>query len=222
MNTTAKTVNPFWEEIEHLFQDNHQASWDVSFERHQNHWSARDTCCRRYAWAIPDPDSLAFVAEHLGTRAIEIGSGNGYWAWQLSQLGIDILAYDAAPPDRVPNMYFAPRGEVSNPKTLIKTWHPVRQGGPEKLTEHPDRTLLLCWPPYASSMADECLNAYKGNRFIFIGEQGGCTGDNAFFERLGKEWEEIAEHSIKQWEGLHDFITVYRRQKEESTTWTQD
>ena len=220
MNTAAKTVNPFWEEIKHLFQDSPHASWAVRIDKDLKYLNPRDTCCRRYAWAIPDPDALAFVAEHLGTRAIEIGSGNGYWAWQLSQLGIDILAYDAAPPDQLPNRYFAPREEVSNPKTLIGTWYPVQQGGPEKLAGHPDRTLLLCWPSYASSMADECLNAYKGNRLIFIGEQGGCTGDNAFFERLDKEWEEIAEHGIKQWEGMHDDITVYHRQNEEKTPWS--
>lgn len=226
MNTTAKTINPFLEEIKHLFQDSPHASWDVRIDRDQNYLNPRDACCRQYAWAIPDPDALAFVAEHLGRQAIEIGAGSGYWAWQLSQLGLirqikgykgdfDILAYDIAPPDQLPNMYFAPREEISNPKTLIRTWHPVQQGGPEKLAGHPDRTLLLCWPPYASSMADECLNAYKGNRFVFIGEsQGGCTGDDAFFERLDKEWKEIAEHSIKQWEGMHDHITVYQRQSE--------
>jgi hypothetical protein len=210
MNTT-KTINPFWDDIDYLFE-HQRREFDFNIDIYRQHWEKRDTCCRLYAWAITDPDSLCFVAEHLGPRAIEIGAGNGYWAWQLSQLGIDIIAYDTTPPDKVPNMYFAPQEEAAEPKSLTKTWYPVHLGGPEKVREHPDRTLFLCWPPYSETLAYQCLQSYQGNRFVFIGEgDGGCTGDDAFFKLLDEQWEDIAEHDIKQWEGIHDYITVYQR-----------
>ena len=204
------TINPFWEDVKHLF-----ACKDPFNRDFIDAWGQRDRCCRLYSWAVADPDSIAFVAEHLGSCAIEIGAGNGYWAWQLSQCGIDIVAYDVSPPDQTPNLYFAPREEVPNPRTLAKTWYLVQQGNANKLTEQPDRTLLLCWPPYADPMAAQCLKTYQGDRFVYIGEgEGGCTGDAEFFELLEKDWEEIASHGIKQWFGLHDYIIVYQRSEE--------
>jgi len=147
----------------------------------------------------------------LRACVIEIGAGTGYWAWQLSQHGIDILAYDIAPPDKVPNDFFSPRMEKPS-TTLVKTWHPVQQGGLEVLAEHADRTLFLCWPPYATDFAYQCLSAYQGSRLVFIGERdGGCTGNDDFFELLKKQWKVVARHQIVQWDCIRDTITVYER-----------
>jgi len=195
----TKTVNPYWEEAKDMLTGD---EWDYHFIIQSS--EARVRCCKMYAFAITDPASVSFVAEHLGTRAIEMGAGTGYWAWQLTQLGVDILAYDKFPPDKLPNDYFS----------QIKAWHPVQQGDPKILTEHPDRALFLCWPPYGGSLAHECLQAYQGHRFVFIGEDcGGCTGDDDFFALLDKDWQEIAEHPIQQWRYIHDVITVYERIK---------
>ncbi|OLB42785.1 MAG: hypothetical protein AUG51_20880 [Acidobacteria bacterium 13_1_20CM_3_53_8] len=199
--------NPYWEEIRSLF---------VSHDEEDYHWfikhsEARDKCCRKYAWAIADPASVAFVARYLGPRAVEIGAGTGYWAWQLWQQGIDIIAFDHNPPDKVPNDFFAPRTERPS-KTLVKTWYPVTQGSSEVLSEHPNRTLFLCWPNYATDFAAQCLQAYQGNRFVFIGEnEGGCTGNADFFDLLEKEWQQVDAHQILQWSGIHDTIVVYER-----------
>lgn len=210
IKTEKTTINPYWDEIKSFVRKgDYRSSNEVPYEQ----WEKRAPCYRKYAYAIPDPDSLAFVAKHLGPRAIEIGAGTGYWAWMLSQMGIDILAFDRTPPDKVPNGYFTPRDE-KKPKTLVKTWFEVATGEVDALTLHPDRTLFLCWPPYGDSLADECLQAYQGNRFVFIGEcGGGCTGDDAFFERLGKEWEEVASHAIVQWSCINDYIAVYERKR---------
>mgnify|MGYP001603500572 FL=1 len=208
IKTEKATANPYWDEIKSFVcKSDYRSSQEVPYDQ----WEKRAPCYHKYAYAIPDPDSLAFVAEHLGPRAIEIGAGTGYWAWQLSQTGIDILAYDINPPDQIPNGYFM-HHDKAKPKTLVKTWYPVQQGDTLALTEYPDRTLFLCWPPYGGSLADECLQAYHGNRFVFIGEgDGGCTGDDAFFERLDKEWEDVAVHDIVQWSCINDCIVVCER-----------
>jgi hypothetical protein len=228
--------NPFWDEAASLFVfpvDRYDDGlWTAvrmrRFEKQLKSVEERDNYCRRYAWAVPDPDSLQFVAEHLGPRAVEIGAGLGYWAWQLSLRGVDILAYDSAPPDKVINDFCIPR-EVSirdaeiaqeayeeaiggkSPGIFPKLWYPVELGGPEALAQHSDRTLFLCWPPYATPMADRCLQHYQGNRLVYIGEHGGCNGDDDFFERLEAQWNEVAGHRIVSWFGIHDAIAVYER-----------
>ncbi len=212
--THIETVNPYWDEV----KNNVRACNDADhYAWYMQHLEKRSTCCRKYAWAIPDPASVAFVASYLAPRAIEIGAGTGYWAWQLAQYGIDILAYDEAPPDKVPNFYFSPPSEET-PQTLVKTWHPVEHGSPELLPLYTDRTLFLCWPPYADPMAHRCLQKYQGSRLVFIGEdEGGCTGTNDFFELLAQDWRSIAKHPIAQWDGMHDTITVYERKDPDGT-----
>ena len=80
------------------------------------------------------------------------------------------------------------------------------------MTVHPDRTLLLAWPPYDDPIGEKALTAYAGTRVIYIGEMdGGCCGDDAMFQRLATEWREVAEIRPVQWAGLHDWVTVYDR-----------
>lgn len=58
---------------------------------------SRDMLVMNYSWAIISPGDLDFLAKHVdGRPVIEVGAGNGYLAWQLSQLGLDVLAYDSA------------------------------------------------------------------------------------------------------------------------------
>jgi len=207
VQTTKKlvTINPFWDNIEPLIHSEKaislfQAECDKRF-------------CARYAFAIADPASIAFVAEYLHPHAIEIGAGNGYWAWQLSQCGIDILAYDIVSVDQMwEKGYFSPVDKETRARLgiLTQTWYPVQQGGPKTAREHPDRTLFLCWPVRNTNMASQCLQHYQGKRLVYIGEyRSGTTGDDLFFDMLENEWIEIARHDIAQWNGAHDGITVY-------------
>jgi len=215
--------NPYWDAVRALPGD------DIT-QRFQHRWEPRtyprvwepdsnddgprrDELTTRYAWAIPDPASLAFIAEHANGRIVEIGAGTGYWAWQLSQLGVDVVAYDRNPPDRGGNHWHSPRGADGNPsKQPMPVFFPVRRGGAPQAARHPDRTLLLCWPPYTSTVARRALRAYSGQRIIFIGEGwGGCTADDAFFRALERGWVEVVAHRLVQWSGIHDWATVYDR-----------
>lgn len=92
----------------------------------------------RYAWAIPSDDALEVVAKH--GPIVEIGAGTGYWAALLASRGVDIVCYDGDPPVA---------GAINHWHEEEGVYHPVEQGGPEMAALHPDRTLFLCWPPYA-------------------------------------------------------------------------
>lgn len=206
--------NPLWEIVRHLPLDphvralgdsNHAVEVDgfptIREGAGRNRYPVgRLQLCKTYAWSIPSPGDIAWIKDKLDGRAVvEIGAGTGYWAWQLSQAEVDVRAYDREPGVN----HFC--GGVA--------YHPVLQGGPEAAASYPTRALLLCWPPYGSSMATESLKAYAGDLVISIGEpEGGCTGDDEYFALLGKEFEEIGNSpSHVTYSGIHCWVTAYRR-----------
>ena len=214
-----ETINPYWDIVQTIPSNpidmEYGNAWSPNWIRHG---VSRDELCRTYSWAIPSPFALSFVAKWVKLPVVEMGAGTGYWAWQLSQMGIDIIAYDQAPPDKTgTNHWHSPRNGSHGDLTgeTRPTYFPVQEGTPESLKAHSERVLFLCWPPYDDTMAFECLENYQGNRLVYIGEgSGGCTADDAFHERLDREWEEVANHRPIQWFGIHDYITVYLRKSD--------
>ncbi len=217
----SQTDNPYWDivriypggGIEWRYDGIWTPDWGAAYMDGIKK-TGRNELCRQYTWAIPDPVTLEFVATWLKPSAIEMGAGVGYWAWQLSQLGIDIIAFDQVPPQiKSGNHYHSPRNEKEG-KLQDETrpvFFEVREGMPETLKEHTERVLFLCWPPM-SEMALECLEHYRGKRLVYIGEgNGGCTASEAFFEKLVQEWDEVASHRPIQWSGIHDYVNVYER-----------
>lgn len=226
--------NPYWEEVQQFPRD--EITWKY-YHRWEPQWMSvswellsclkvsereqikyRDDLCMRYAWAIPDPDSLAFVSKHLGTSAIEIGAGAGYWAYCLAQLGTYVVCYDIAPPQWCTNNhYHSPRQGRHQPLSGEKraVWYNVYHGTHTKAA-HYTFPLFLCWPPYESAMAAKALKAYQGKKLVYIGESaGGCTADDAFFARLQNHWDLVDSHTPTQWHGIHDEIEVYVRKRGE-------
>jgi hypothetical protein len=160
----------------------------------------RAWCVRRYSFAVPTDAALATLSRYA--PLVELGAGTGYWTWLLRRRGVDCVAFDAAPPDVLPNPNaFRPL-----------TWTPVAQGGVEALDAHTDRTLFLCWPSYRDPFAAHALAAYTGSTFIYIGEaRGGHTADEDFFTALDHDWRATEHVALPNWPGTRDALTVYRR-----------
>ena len=74
-------------------------------------------------------------------HVVEMGAGRGYWAWMLSQVGCEVVAYE----ENVPPQW----GKFKHQSHLF---HPVNVGVPSSLRRHGDSTLLLVWPPLNDSM----------------------------------------------------------------------
>lgn len=110
---------------------------------------------RRYAWAIPCNRSLNILANF--SPLLEIGAGRGYWASILRNKGVDIVSYD--------KFVYSKKGNSNCFTTVLK-------GGPSKilLDEHCSRTLFLCYPDENESMAIRCLENYKGEYIVHVGE----------------------------------------------------
>ncbi len=149
----------------------------------------------KYAWAVPDEEVIKKIA--AWSPIVEIGAGGGYWAKLIAESGGDIICFDGQPKD--------------NPQVSCD-WYPVTKGDHKDAARHSDRTLFLCWPPYATNMAWRCLDFYDGDRLIYIGEgYGGCNANDEFFKRLDDEWEHVDEYAHPQWDGIHDYTHFFHR-----------
>jgi len=160
-----------------------------------------------YAYAIPNEEALGAIHEYR--PIIEIGAGTGYWSHLLRQLGTDVVCYDAFPP--------TPESGDNPFHPVTRCWTEVLRGTETALDRQPDRTLFVCWPPPGEPMAFRALHRYRGEFFIYVGEQTladgvkGSTADDRFFELLTSEWELVKRVSLPNWELCWDALHVFRR-----------
>ena len=144
-----------------------------------------------FAWAIPSEPAL----DALGRYAplVEVGAGTGYWLALLRARGVDAVGSDLYPPG------------------TATAWTAVEQASAAAAARvHPDRTLVLCWPPYDDDAASyAALRAYRGNIVVHAGE--GATGSVRFHRELALNWTAVEELELRRWPRLDDRLTVYRR-----------
>jgi len=160
---------------------------------------ARDRLTKKYAWAIPNSNALQAIADWVGDkgRIIEIGAGTGYWGWLLSQLGVRITCYDNHP--------------YSNQWCDGTKWFDVLVGSYEKLIDEVEEVVLfLCWPPYEDRLVTDCLDAFKGRRLIYVGENNACTGWDSRLNPGGC-WARVKIIEIPQYHGIHDCVMFFEK-----------
>jgi hypothetical protein len=133
-----------------------------------------------YSFAIPDDVVLGAIKAWSPHGVVEIGAGLGYWAWQLRSRGVDVAAYDVAPPPSEDNEWFAGQ----------QPWSEVKRGDESAASAHPDRTLLIVWPTGRTTWPGDAIEAFHrtgGATVVFVGEgPGGRTGDDRFHALLGE------------------------------------
>lgn len=177
---------------------------------------------KRFSWAIPNNDALKAIADHSPSGVVEIGAGAGYWARMLREIGVDVIAYDPQPKDSPWHV----AGEKGG-------WSEVLTGDHTAVIGHSDRTLLTVWPEYEALWSQQMLELYEGETVIYVGEgAGGCTGNDGFHALLGEgldcycfdractcppkpevKFTEVSGVSIPQWNGLHDYLNIYKRKE---------
>lgn len=161
-----------------------------------------DSLQRRYAWSIPSPGDIAWIAHLLAGRGIvEIGAGGGYWAWQLRQAGLDVIAYDPREPG--PSQGFF---------GLEQTYTGILRGDHTAAAWHPDRALMLCWPS-RENWAAQALKLYRGDLLIYLGEERGqMTADDEFFDLRDDTFEYAGSSPFHvAFLGIHCALTAWRR-----------
>jgi hypothetical protein len=164
--------------------------------------ATRQYLATHYTWSIISPGDIGWMSKVLdGRGVVEVGAGTGYRAWQLEQAGIDVAAYDPFPPSEE-NRYCK-----GGPYTTVLS------GDASAAKHHPDRALLMVWPPYGGHSARHALSVYTGDLLIYAGEGfGGCTADDDFYELLAAEWTEVSSSPCHvTWWGIHCRLAAYRR-----------
>lgn len=156
--------------------------------------SLRRQLITKYAWAIPNREVLDVLVD--ASPVVEIGAGNGYWAYCIEEAGGEVVAFDADPPEQ--------------------TWTTVHEATHEIVAKYPDHTLLLCWPSFGADWPTDAIRAHDGEQLVYVGEgRGGVTG-SASMHRTIDETFGIATRvvDIPQWSGVSDKAYVFRQPSE--------
>ncbi|MDN3354312.1 hypothetical protein [Actinomadura sp. DC4] len=197
--TPAGVDNPYWELVRQLPAVLDAGIRPDGFARELP--VGHHTLTKRYAWAIPSPGDIGWLAQIVGDRGlVEIGAGSGYWAWQARQAGIDVIAYE-------------PADAATNPYTDGTEYAPMLREGHPAAARHRDRVLLLCWPSHDLPWAAETLGVYPGDLLVYIGQdRGGNCADDAFFHLLDRAWTPVGSspHHVT-WRHTGGAMTAYRR-----------
>lgn len=199
LDVDAGTQNPYWDIVRLMPCGPRPWSdpWPIDWFAKELGVGRRELV-RTFAWSIPSPADVLWMRDILGGRSVvEIGAGSGYWAWQLRQLDIDVVAVDSG-------------DWIHDWETQ---WSPVEKGDTSVARSHPARALMLIWPPYDSPMAATALDFYEGDFVIYAGEgESGCTGDDTFHEALERSWEQVSVAPLHPtFDGIHCRLTAYRR-----------
>lgn len=216
----ANLLNPYWDRVAKHVSDEPDPTWDTYTiggrrvprrdpgEASYEGWMLRREVTSQYAWTVTAPATLDFVRQHCTKRVVDPLAGTGYWGYLLAQCAIRVISSDVCPP---------------NKNSTLNAWHQnastfvdVRraEGAVTAQMSVESDTLLLSWPPFADSTGFDVVSAFAGNRLIFIGEgAGGCTGDDAMWELLGAEWTERDWHQPVQFDGIHDYVWAFDRNR---------
>jgi hypothetical protein len=162
----------------------------------------RDRVVEKFGFAVLGRATIELLKQY--GPILEIGSGSGYWSYELRNAGIDVIPTD---PQTATYRFGESQGRWKD------LWVPIEKlTAQQALAKYPGRTLLTVWPDLDGEWVGEALASFPGPTLIYVGEsQGGCTANDKFFELLEQGWSEILCHDIPQFRGIHDCLYVYRR-----------
>lgn len=145
--------------------------------------------CNKYSWAIPDSRSLNIIKSF--SPIVEIGCGNGYWAYLLRKLEVDIIAVDKVVDDST-------------------AWTNIVKGNPKILQQDncKNRNLFLCYPDEDRSMAEKCLKYFVGDIILHVGEMIHTGGTNSGQPQIPFGRTTSADFQIKLAENFHCLLVA--------------
>ncbi len=162
----------------------------------------------------PTKSVIQEIAKFISTdKCLEVGSGNGLWAYLLSLENINIIATDNKSESQISASSLRFKKESNKDMCLNfgideqifdykkKEFLPIKKSDAfDAVEEYQDcNVLFLCW-----SRVDP-IDKFRGNKIIFIGENdGGCTSCPP-----KNEWNLVKKLEIPQWPGINDFVGLY-------------
>ena len=184
--------------------EKYSLSEEEAFQRFENgigEYYKRTYFTKEYGWSVPNEEAIKEIKDFVeDDECLEIGAGYGLWAKLMQDVGIDIVPTDS----------FGHRsGWVPEDKSFT---YVEDLNSEEALDKYDDaNVLMMSWPPYDNPLASDAITAFSGGKLISIGECGGCTADSKFFEILDSQWVNVGNVQIPQWEGIHDYLSLWVR-----------
>ncbi|MGA4519245.1 hypothetical protein ACPA0F_18465 [Solibacillus silvestris] len=154
------------------------------------------------------------LVEWLGNRkCLEVMAGRGWLSYALRQKGVDVIATDD----------YSWTYDLGWDKPLTEVIEMSAVQSAEKFGSEID-VLIMGWPPYGDSVAYETMKKlYEVNPHalvIFIGEMGGCTADDSFYEHFqyaeDEQFYKTVSSKYQSFSGVRDRIYLGKYAKEES------
>lgn len=159
----------------------------------------REVVIKTYGFSIPCVEAVQMIAAL--SPLVEVGAGSGYWSKLLKAAGADIIATDL--------------GKQSG---YSKAWlemaaHVEKMSASDAVLRWPERNVFVSWPSYDEAWAGEmAAKMQPGRMLVYIGEsKHGCTADAGFFDLLRDGFEKVDSMAIPHWDGIHDYLEIYRR-----------
>jgi hypothetical protein len=164
---------------------------------------ARMVFCQKASWALYTVEYLDAFSKWLHQNKyktiLEVCAGNGLLSEPMRERGIDWKATELIPTD------FPATGDIQqmSADNAISVY-----GG--------DDLLFASWIPYGSKLDLYLLNHWvneKKKPMILVGEEGACTGSDAFWEEVYKNGERQLvrgpfQPDVTQWFGIRDYTTL--------------
>lgn len=168
---------------------------------------------------------------------LEIGAGNGYWAYVLDKADCDILPTDILPHDvsynnDLPDDFFdkvgtqeynmlevdrsgenheTPYVNIGDNKTPSVPWYEVEIADHSVVSEYQNHNIFICHPvaePWTEDMLD-MIN--KSQKFILVAEwYPGADATPAFYNKL-KNWKLLETFPVYDWQSQHAHGYVFEK-----------
>ena len=144
-----------------------------------NDWEVRYELMASTGYASTIKENYEALATMLrGRSVLEVGAGSAFLTNQLAERGINITAYDLERPTHTfTNMYVDQMILTDNVCDDIRTVKP--------------HVVIMSWPDFNTGFGHDVVNACSeaGSALYYLGEGwGGCTGNDAMFELLWKQF----------------------------------
>ena len=163
----------------------------------------RNEFVKYVSWAMPNSDVISTITEFsINKTIVEIASGHGYWAALLRHRGTKVIATDNFSENEEKTFTEVLNMDANTATTIFLS--------PDKA---PNSVLMLVWPPYKNSLAENALQSFRkngGTHLIYVGESDyGCTADDGFFDELSNNWKLVNKINIPRWEYINDYCYLY-------------
>ncbi|KAF1811588.1 hypothetical protein P152DRAFT_60687 [Eremomyces bilateralis CBS 781.70] len=178
-----------------------------------------------FGCVCPSHDALSLIAQLCGSAAgqrkgatrpvVEIGSGNGYWAFVLRRRGVRVWAVDNAV-SAWRTMWIGDTIRADGPGFLRRP--PGEVAGEVGGAGAPGAVLLMVYPQVSGDFTARVVEAYTGDTIVVAGTQNenrftGFAGETVeeWMARERKRFEKICQVPLPSFAGKDDALFIFKR-----------